>query len=389
MAQTKGDGFNQYKAPSFKQPSPPKLQPTFKPDKKVRDDDPRRAVRPPALAPRGKDAVQVFNRAQQDADTRARQSQAVADMYNNMAARQRTAELRTAREAKDRKETGTALTQEEWEKFSPLQQAVTQANADLAGAIKRDMEDSGKHHATTAQIQTYMDQVKDLFGEDGSVGFKGVEYAPNTLTFLKERGIGKDDLVGKTLDDFISGDTLVTTETVNALGQKPAPMDAFRVQDQDTSFAARLAKGQMQYQEKLAEKLAKGDRLIADLTGHASSKAATDAFGAKEQPRLQLPNVRPETAAQIDLYMEALARSDSPIDQALTAINLDLQQRGASSQETDQIYQELVNRSRQGMTGEGKWFDGIDFPMRSPVEVAQALGTPTLKREATTSGSGR
>lgn len=343
----------------------------------------------PALAPRSSPAVQEYNRRSQEKAHAQAQSNAVFDMYNNMARRQKVAELRQQREARDRKETATALTQKQWEAFSPMQQAATQANADLAGAIQRDIADSTKHNATTAQIQTYMDQVEDLFGENGSVGFKGIEYAPNTLTFLKERGMKKEDLVGKTLDDFISGDVLTTTETVEAMGKKPTIMDHYTVPDQEVSFASRLAKGQMAYQEKLAQKLAKGDKLIADFTGHATSRAATDSFGAREMAKPAMPDVRPETAAQIDLYMEALARSDSPIDQALGAINLDLQQRGATEKESEQIYMELMTRSRQGMTGEGKWFDGIDFPMRSPVEVAQALGAPTLKRESTTSGRGQ
>jgi hypothetical protein len=92
--------------------------------------------------------------------------------------------------------------------------------------------------------------------------------------------------------------------------------------------------------------------------------------------------VRPETVANLDMYMEVLARSDSPLDKALEVIELDLAERGASVQEKSQVYQGLVERSRQAMTGEGQWFPGIDFPMRSPLEVAQALGAPILKRQA-------
>ena len=120
----------------------------------------------PALAPRSSPAVQEYNRRSQEKAHAQAQANAVFDMYNNMARRQKVAELRQQREARDRKETATALTQKQWEAFSPLQQAATQANADLAGAIQRDIADSTKHNATTAQIQTYMDEVEDLFGEN-------------------------------------------------------------------------------------------------------------------------------------------------------------------------------------------------------------------------------
>jgi hypothetical protein len=93
---------------------------------------------------------------------------------------------------------------------------------------------------------------------------------------------------------------------------------------------------------------------------------------------------------QIDYYIEALARPDSPTEDAIKAINLDLQQRGVSTREADQVWQELTTRANLGATGErgGKWFDGLDFPMRSPQEVGAALGSPTLKRLSQTKTGG-
>ena len=346
----------------------------------------RHAIHPPALAPRSKAAVQAWNQREREADARGAQNERVANMYEAMAQRQLRAEKRAAREKADRDETGKALTAKEWAKLSPLQQASVQANADLAAAIQRDFKDQGKHHATLEQIDEYNRQVKDLFGEDGSVGFKGLEFAPNTMAFLNERGLKADDLKGRTLDDFISGDMLTTNETLAQIDKPQEGEALFKVRPDDVAFADLLARGQMQYQEDLAAKLKRGDRLLSDISGRATADAASTAFGARAPEPLKLPDVRPEMLEQIDMYMEALARSDSPLDQALGAINLDLQQRGATPKETEQIFGEMMQRSRQGMTGEGKWFEGIDFPMRSPVEVAQALGAPTLKRRATTAG---
>jgi hypothetical protein len=342
----------------------------------------RGVTHPPALAPRSKAAVQAYNKVQADADARAEARDRVSEMYQGMADRQRKDELRIAREKKDRKETGAAMTPEQWALLTPLQQAAVQANADLAGAIQRDFKDQTKHHASTEQIQTYMDQVKNMFGEDGSVGYKGMEFAPNTLAFLNERGLDKNDLGGRTLDDLVSGDTLFTQEEVDALGKPVAKggPDVFKVPDSGRIFVEKIARGQLQYQEDIAAKLARGNQILTDVTGRETNSAAGEAFGAVQDQRAPLDAVQPQTLQQIDLYMEALARPDSPIDQALDAINLDLMQRGVSTKEADQVWAELSNRSRQGVTGEGKWFDGLDFPMRSPVEVAQALGAPTLKR---------
>lgn len=351
-----------------------------------RAQEPRRAERPPALAPRSKDAVMRYNQAQTDAEIRGAQSSRVADMYQSMALRQQKAEKREQREKNDREETAKALTAKEWSRLTPLQQASVQANADLAAAIERDLKDQGKHHANDEQMRRYLADSESLFGKDTGVGFKGVEYAPNTVAFLNERGLKGDDLKGKTLDDFISGDLLTTSETLSQLDKTLEGEALFKVRPDDVAFADRLARGQMQYQEDLAAKLKRGDQLLSGLSGRATSDAAGQSFGAAAPEPLRLPDVKPETMAQIDMYMEALARSDSPVDQALGAINLDLQQRGATPKEAEQVFGELMQRSRQAMTGEGKWFEGIDFPMRSPVEVAQALGAPTLKRRATTGG---
>jgi hypothetical protein len=188
---------------------------------------------------------------------------------------------------------------------------------------------------------------------------------------------------------LISGDALVTKETFDALGEQVkapdnlhnAPADE---RGQNIQFAQQLAKGQLAYQEDLASKLKQGKGLLTDITSASTNAAANKSYGALQTPtRISLPDVRPEVVAQFDMYMEALARTDSPIDQALEAISLDLGQRGASEKESAQVWQGLIERSRQATTGEGKWFNGIDFPMRSPVEVAQALGAPTLKRQAT------
>lgn len=397
MALTKGEGFNRNtpapaparKLPVFKDPSQPAQLPQVPGAR--HDPAPRPALRKqeeekpswtPAIAPRGPLVGQIARadsaREKQEGQWAAR-SKALND-------RARQDSLRKEREAKDRKETGSALTASQWASYTPEQQAAVQSNADLANAIKLDFTSNHKNRANAEQLHSYNQRVAELFGEDGSVGVRGLEYAPNTVAFLNERGITKEDLAGKSLDDIIQGDTLLLSEDIDAM-KNPAPeRDNFHVGPQpgtregNVDFARRLAKGQAAYQEKIAAKLAEGQALLTTMTGSATNRAAVDTYGARAAERTQLPAVRPETAAQIDLYMEALARSDSPIDKALGAINLDLQQRGATPEETDQVYQALLERANQGATGEGKWFDGIDFPMRSPIEVSQALGVPSLKR---------
>lgn len=394
MAFTVGNGPNrgpsgERKLPVFKDPTQqtPNLRLQARNGGGTRP-EPAKADKPewtPAIAPRGPQAREVAR----DEQARQKQSEQAANLVKAMTDRARQDSLRTQREANDRKETGSALTSKQWAALTPLQQAAVQSNADLAAAIQRDKDTQYKHHATAPQIRSYRDRVAELFGEDGSVGVNGLDYAPNTVAFLNERGLTKDDLAGKTLDDIVKGDTLLLTEDVSALASERPKRDAFTVpseQENNLAFAERLAKGQMQYQEKIGATLKKGEALLAGVTAAKTNMTAGQTYGAMQDKGQRLDKVRPETLQQLDLYMEALARSDSPLDKALEAINLDLNQRGVEPAERDQVYQALLERAGQGATGQGKWFDGVDFPMRSPVEVAQALGAPTLKRAATSGG---
>lgn len=314
--------------------------------------------------------------------TRRLQADRTGEMYDNMAKRQQMADKRADREKRDRAESEEPLTAAEWVKLSPLQQSAAQANADLMAAVAKDFKDQGKHTANSSQkeggterVQKYMGKVEELFGEDGVVGFKGLEFAPNTLAFLESRGLDKDELKGKTLDDFTSGDALIDDATFEALGKKGTG-------NANVEFARTLAQGQLRYQEQLAAQLKRGEQLLTDVTGRATNAKAGDEYGAKALPaRQKLTQVRPEMVGQIDKYMEALARTDIPLNQALDTINMDLSEAGVSKQEASQIWENMIERSRQASTGEAQWFDDVDFQMRSPLEVAQALGAPALKRE--------
>lgn len=308
---------------------------------------------------------------------RAQNVQNVADHYNLMARLGKRDQARMDREKVDRSETDDVLTAEEWNNLTPLQQAAVQANADLATAIKRDFDTQSRHKSSDEQFAGYQKRVTDLFGENAGTGFKGLEYAPNTISFLDKRGIDKAELAGKTLDDLISGDALMGMEDIRAL-EKPTANDA---RARNVTFAKNLAAGQLQYQEDLAARLKRGDQLLNDITGRDAASAATNSYGAKELPaRARLSAVRPETSQLLDTYMEILARTDSDIGKAIDTIHADLSERGSSDEERDQVVQALIERTRQATTGEGKWFDGIDFPMRAPTDVAAALGATTLKR---------
>jgi hypothetical protein len=311
-----------------------------------------------------------------------------ADMMNAQAAAGQRDAKRRQLEATDEPDTPVELSMKQWNAMTPQQQAAVQANADLQAAVQADFagQKAGTNHATDAQFQAYTERVKELFGDNVPVGFKGLDYAPNTVAFLDSRGLGAADLTGTTLDDLIRGETLVSPETIQNLDRQVSPPDVFHTwptdpREKNIAFAQRLAKGQLQFQEDIAAKLAKGDKLIAGLTQQSTRKAASEEYGAQAPAmHTRLTAVRPETQANFDIYMEALARTDSPIDKALAAISQDLHERGASQDEINQVYEGMIERARLGMTGEGAWFPGIDFPMRTPQEVAQALGVPTVKR---------
>lgn len=315
---------------------------------------------------------------------RGAQRDVLAEQYNMQARLSNRERQRTAREARDRQETESVLSMEEWNSFNPMQQAAVQSNADLAAAIQKDLANRSEHHASGQQLESYQNRVRDLFGQERPVAFQGLEYAPNTIAFLDERGIKAADLAGKTLADFVSGDTLVSMEEVKRLGEKqPATARGRKI-----AFAERLARGQLVYQEKLAQKLERGNQLLSEITGRASSVAADTSYGAKlDEKPADYSEIQPVVAERLDDYMQILARPDSPIDQALQVISTDLGELGASQDETRQVWENLIERSRQAATGEGLWFPEVEIQMRPPQEVAEALGAPTLKRQATTTAT--
>ena len=306
-------------------------------------------------------------------------SENMARYYDNMARMGEKDRLRREREANDRSESPKALTIEEWNAYSPLQQAGVMANADLAAAIKRDFNWKSKNRVDPTdeeavktrreQLDKYLERLKDL-GIEGA-GFQGLEYAPNTVAFLDERGITGADLKGKTLDDLISGDELMTKKTVDQFGRR----------NKNLAFAETLAKGQLAYQEELAKKLKRGDQLLMGISQRTTNSTAASQYGAKEmRTNMKLTKVRPEMLEQLDKYFEIVSRPDIPVEEGMQNIQLDLEQRGAEQEEVDQIYQALLERARQGMTGENEWFDSIDYEMRTPQEVAQILNAPMVKR---------
>lgn len=307
----------------------------------------------------------------------------MADHYNLMARLGARDRKRADREAADRKESRGSLTAEEWAAYSPLQQAAAQANADLFAAVQRDFSTQGKHGRIDDQgrqvndkIDDYQKRVAELFGENDTFGFKGLEYAPNTVAFLDSRGIDRQALGGRSLADLVSGDTLFTRDVIDNLGRKGQPASS------DVAFAQSLAKGQLQYQEKLASQLAKGKQLLSGMSARGTSAVAADTYGAApEETATKLTAVRPETLGQIDKYMEALARPDLDPAESMRTIELDLQQRGADQAEVDQVFQSMADRVRLGMQGDGKWFPNVDYQLRSPDEVAKMLNVPVLKRK--------
>jgi len=317
--------------------------------------------------------------------------QGVADSYTRMAQRQQKDERRLKREKADRKEIDKVLTPKEWAKLTPLQQAAVQANYDLANAVARDFKLQSHQHSNgtgelnektrrenAGKLDDYQERFTALFGDEGT-GFKGLEFAPNTVAMLDKLGIEKNELAGRTLDDFASGDALIDMEGMKSLGKPlPATEDP---RSRNLVFAKTLATGQLAYQEQLAAQLKRGDQLLGDVASRSTNARAATAYGAVPMDTsMKLTKVRPETLAQLGKYLEILARPNIDLAEGLDTIALDLKQIGADDEEQEQVWANLLERTRQATTGEAGWFDEIDYEMRSPLAVAQALGAPTLKR---------
>lgn len=320
----------------------------------------------------------------------------VADQYNAQARMGERDRARREREGADRKEKRQQLTLAEWNAYSPLQQAAVQANADLYAAVQRDIKSQSKHgrvgdegrRENAAGLKAYQEATGELFREDQMLGVNGLEFAPNTVAFLESRGIDRNALAGRSLDDILMGDTLFTKAVIDRLDQEVPALDPFKTGQQQTqresniAFAQALAKGQLQYQEKLASTLKQGEQLLTSMTARGTNAEAQNDFGARGMAdAAKLTKVRPETQAQLDKYMESLARPELDPAESMKVIELDLQQRGANQEEINQVYRSLEDRVRLGMQGNGKWFPGVDYELRSPAEVGQILGLTTLKRE--------
>ncbi len=295
---------------------------------------------------------------------------------------------RKAYEKADETDTAKQLTPQEWATLSPMQQALAQSNSDLSAAIKKDFDSQGKNKSDETHKKSYNDSVKKIFGDTEFLNYKGMNFAPNTIAFLDSRGIKEADMVGRTLDDFLSGSALVAQDTLDAI-EKPA-LASTDPRANNIQFAQTLAKGQLAYQEGLALKLKQGESLLSDITSSSTNALANKSYGAalqKPTEQINISDVRPETSAQFDKYMEALASPQIDVTLALDTIKADLAERKVSEKESAQVWESLIERSRQATTGEGKWFDGVATPMRSPGEVAQALGVTSLKRRDTTGAS--
>ena len=322
----------------------------------------------------------------------------MAEHYNTLARMGERDRLRQEREKADRKERVKPLSAAEWNAYTPEQQAAVAANADLLAAVQQDFDDVSRHgkigdegRRVNNKLDDYQERVEALFGKGnrGSVGYKGLEYAPNTIAFLDERGITAADLAGRNLDDLISGDALITRKTIENLGREAPALDPFKTgemsaqdrRDYNLRFAQNLAKGQLQFQEELASKLARGDQMIQELTSRSTNAAAQNLYGARPLRDPKPKHITPETKARLDRYLESLARTDMDPAKSIEMINTDLLQRGAKQEEVDEVYEMLANVTRSALQNQDQqWFPDSTLQMRSPLEVAEALGSVPLKR---------
>lgn len=337
--------------------------------------------------------------AQQDLQTdRAAQAQSVADHYNAQARLGERARLRQEREASDRRERVKALSAAAWAAYSPEQQAAVMANADLMAAVKQDFADQSRHgtigddgRRVNPKLDDYQERVAALFGEGtrGSVGYKGLEYAPNTIAFLDERGLTRADLAGRNLDDLISGDALIDRKTIENLGTQAPAFDPFKTGEMTPAdrrasnlrFAQALAKGQLQFQEELASQLARGDQLIQSISSQGTNAAAGSSYGARPMKDPKPRHITPETQQRLDRYLESLARADMDPEESLSVINTDLMQRGASKEEVDEVFDLMQRVTRSALQNQDQeWFPDATLQMRSPLEVAETLGSLSIKR---------
>ena len=132
---------------------------------------------------------------------------------------------------------------------------------------------------------------------------------------------------------------------------------------------------------ELRKQLERGDALLNEVTGRRTVAATNEQYGAMRQPkRLRATEVPPNVMSDIDGYMEFLARPDVDMGETLSKISLDLDQKGVTPEARKQVYDVMLDYTRQAMTGEGDWFSAFDYTMREPGEVAAALGGVTMQR---------
>lgn len=344
-------------------------------------------------------------------EQREAQVQAVADRYNAQARWGELQRKRAEREKRDRKEKYEEITINDWNAYSPLQQAGVQSNADLQSAATRDRRMAGKHHATAEEIQLYEKGIREMFGEGSTLGVEGLHYAPETLGFLQDRGLSRADMVplGLTIDDFVMMDTALNKKQIGNLHQDvPEPELDYRMMVTPTGapiqigvpveggeglsmrearlrLAQKIAKGQLQYQERNAELLKRGEGIISGMTQAATNATTASELGGTPR-RYKKMEMTPEDAQFVERYMEALARTDFTEEEAIAAVQANLVERGISEQEQARTWDLIVHSAEKSALGEYGWFEdyqGTGTIGRSPTEVAAMAGAPTLKRRRT------
>lgn len=317
---------------------------------------------------------------QQERDTKKRseeskpaQRQAIADYYNAQASRTQADAERSQREKLSREETYSALTMDQWNAMSPVQQAAVQWNADLKAAVERDLELGlgGGHSATSDELSNYQAGLDEMFGEESrSVGVRGLNYAPETLALLQSRGM-EGQLQGLSMDDFLLMDAALSDEEVQNLGQEGT-------RTQRVQLANSLAKGQQEYQQQL---LAKGEQMIAGLTSSANAETVESLGGT---PRGVIPK-NMEFADEgeeklITTYLWGLANPEWDAEQTLSDIQADLGVQGLEPEKQREVYNKmLAHSSNAAITG--VWFPtaeeeyGVSADsLRAPTDIAVLLG---------------
>lgn len=312
---------------------------------------------------------------------------AAADAYEKQQAREDKAEQRAARRSnRDRKENVVVLTQDEWNAMTPAQQNAVRFNSDLYAAVERDKANQDQYDPTAQERQAYDAILNDVFGTTQSDNPYGITYAPETVGVLKNLDLIPAQDLG-TLDDFLKMDVAITAKQVQQIERALQPEGPEHLvgraeltpAEQRLERAQALTRAQGQITSRLEGELERGRRVLAGMSEDQARVEAAKLGAVLDESESLVGQLDQQQALDVDYVVRFMAEDRHDVQEGLRGFSAMVEERGYDENTQQKMYQAIIE-SVQNAATDGPW-QGLaeDVPLRTPQQVADALGIPLQK----------